>query len=61
MLAILEKTLQADVPFFVPQITDANIRLMNAGVAEKLFFGDPTLYDVLGGNIGSAREALFVA
>ncbi len=33
MLAVLEKTLQADVPFFVPQITDTNIRLMNAIVA----------------------------
>lgn len=114
-LAILEKTLQADVPFFVAQITDTNIRLMNAVVAtlarapvprlqvrslcadwgvgaeklyqllfvmesvgvvriirkpndskagtvgEKLLFGDPTLYDVLGGNVESAREALFVA
>lgn len=115
MLAILEKTLHADVPFFVPQITDNNIRLMNAVVAtlarspvprlqvrslcadwsvgaeklyqllfvmesvgvvrimrkpndtkagtvgEKLFFGDPTLYGVLGGNAGSAREALVAA
>jgi uncharacterized protein len=115
MLGILEKTLQADVPFFVPQITDTNIRLMNAIVAtlarapvprlqvrslcadwgvgaeklyqllfvmesvgvvriirkpndrkagtvgEKIFFGDPTFYDVLGGNQGTAREALFVA
>lgn len=115
MLAILEKTLEADVPFFIPQITHSNIRLMNAVVAtlagspvprlqvrslcadwnvgaeklyqllfvmesvgvirivrkpndtkagtvgEKVFFGDPTLYDVLGGNLGTAREALVVA
>ena len=115
LLGILEKTLQADVPFFVPQITDSNIRLMNAVVAslahapiprlqvrslcadwnvgaeklyqllfvmesigvirivrkpndrkagtvgEKVFFGDPTLYEVLGGDPGTAREALVVA
>ncbi len=115
MMGILEKTLQADVPFFLPQITDSNMRLMNAIVAtlarapvprlqvrslcadwsvgaeklyqllfvmesvgvvriirkpndrkagtvgEKLFFGDPTLYDVLRGDIGTAREALFAA
>jgi hypothetical protein len=30
LVAILEKTLHSDVPFFVPQITDGNIRLMNA-------------------------------
>ena len=112
MTAVLEKTLQADVPFFVPRITDANIRLMNTIVAtlarspvarlqvrslcadwnvgaeklyqllfvmesvgvvrvirkpndtkagtvgEKVFFGDPTYYDVFAGNIGTAREAL---
>lgn len=30
LVAVLEKTLHFDVPFFVPQITDGNIRLMNA-------------------------------
>ncbi len=30
MVAVLEKTLHADVPFFVPRITDGNSRLMNA-------------------------------
>ncbi len=30
LLAIVEKTLHSDVPFFVPRITDGNIRLMNA-------------------------------
>jgi predicted AAA+ superfamily ATPase len=30
MLGILEKTLHSDIPFFLPQITDGNIRLMNA-------------------------------
>lgn len=33
VIAILEKTLQSDVPYFVPQITHGNIRLMNAIVA----------------------------
>lgn len=32
MLSILEKTLHSDVPFFLPRITDDNIRLMNAVV-----------------------------
>ncbi|MBQ3686755.1 MAG: ATP-binding protein [Treponema sp.] len=31
-LALLEKTLNSDVPFFVPSITDDNIRLMTAVV-----------------------------
>ena len=30
-------------------------------VGHKLFFGDPTLYEVLGGNTGCAREALVAA
>jgi len=115
MLAVLEKTLYADIPFFMPNITEGNLRLMNAivgtlaaaaiprlhvrslcadwgigaerlyqilfvmesigvlrilrkerdtkarTVGEKLFFGDPTLYAVLGGNLGTAREALAAA
>ena len=31
-LAVLEKTIHADVPFFVPHVTDDNIRLMTAVV-----------------------------
>ncbi len=31
-LSVLEKTLNSDVPFFVPQITDDNLRLMSAVV-----------------------------
>jgi hypothetical protein len=30
-------------------------------VGEKIFFGDPTLYEVLGGNAGTEREALAAA
>ena len=115
MLGILEKTLHSDIPFFLPQITDGNIRLMNAivgtlakasiprlqvrslcadwnigaeklyqllfvmesvgvvriirkendtkanTVGDKLFFGDPALYGVLDGDLGSAREAMVAA
>ncbi len=114
MLAILDKTIQADVPFFVPSITDDNLRLMHAivgtlsmasiprlqvnslcadwnigarklydllevleavavlsiirkegdrkakSVGDKLFFADPSYYEVLGDNIGNVHEA-FVA
>ena len=31
-LAVLDKTINSDVPFFVPQITDDNLRLMSAVV-----------------------------
>ena len=112
MMGVMEKTMQADVPFFLPHITDGNLRLMNAiigtlaqstiprlqvrslcadwhigaeklyqlvfvmesmgmlrvirkaqdtkanTVGEKLFFGDPVYYDILGGDTGTAREAL---
>jgi len=115
MMAVLEKTLHSDIPFFIPRITDDNIRLMNAvvgylaksaiprlhvrslcadwnigaeklyqllfvmesvgilrvirkerdtkaqSVGHKLFFGDPVYYDVLGGDPGTAREALAAA
>ena len=115
ILGILEKTLHSDIPFFLPQITDGNIRLMNAivgtlakasiprlqvrslcadwnigaeklyqllfvmesvgvvriirkvndtkanTVGDKLFFGDPALYGVLDGDLGSAREAMVAA
>jgi predicted AAA+ superfamily ATPase len=30
LLNIIEKTLYADVPFFLPQVTEGNLRLMNA-------------------------------
>ena len=30
MLAVLDKTLYSDVPFFIPNITDGNLRLMKA-------------------------------
>jgi len=30
MLAVLEKTLYADIPFFLPNVTDGNLRLMKA-------------------------------
>jgi predicted AAA+ superfamily ATPase len=115
MLGIMEKTMQADIPFFLPQITDGNLRLLNAivgtlaqstiprlqvrslcadwhigaeklyqlvfimesvgllrivrkahdtkanTVGDKLFFGDPVYYDILGGDSGTAREALVAA
>ncbi len=115
MTGVLEKTLHSDVPFFLPQITDGNFRLMNAiigtlarstiprlqvrslcadwnigaeklyqllfvmesvgvvriirkaketkanTVGEKIFFGDPVLYDIFEGNLGTAREALVVS
>lgn len=112
MLAVLDKTLYSDVPFFLPNVTDGNLRLMNAivgtlaaaavprlqvrslcadwgigaeklyqildvmesigvlrivrtendtkarSVGAKLFLSDPTLYAVLHGDPGTAREAL---
>ena len=115
MVGILQKTLQFDVPFFLPHLTDGNLRLMHAivgtlgrsviprlqvrslctdwnigseklyqlvfvmesvgvlrlirrvndtkanTVGDKLFFGDPVLYEVLEGNSGTAREALVAA
>ncbi len=30
-------------------------------VGEKIFFGDPVLYDIFEGNLGTAREALVVS
>jgi len=30
MLAVLDKTLYADIPFFLPQVSDGNLRLMKA-------------------------------
>lgn len=33
VLSLLDKTLYSDVPFFLPQITDSNLRLMKAVVA----------------------------
>lgn len=33
MFAVLDKTLYGDVPFFLPQVTDGNLRLMKAIVA----------------------------
>lgn len=42
-LAVLEKTLNSDVPFFVPQITDDNLRLMNAVVGTLSFSAIPRL------------------
>jgi len=30
MLAVLDKTLYADIPFFLPNVTDGNLRLMKA-------------------------------
>jgi predicted AAA+ superfamily ATPase len=112
MLAVLDKTLYADVPFFLPGVTDGNLRLMKAIVGtlagatiprlqvrslcadwsvgseklyqilevmesvgvlriiraendtkarsagQKLFFSDPVLYEILGGDLGTAREAM---
>mgnify|MGYP002351870785 CR=1 FL=1 len=112
LLAILDKTLYADIPFFLPNVTDGNLRLMKAITAtlsevaiprlqvrslcadwnigaeklyqileamdsvgllriiraehdtkamtagKKLFFADPAMYAVLGGNTGSFREAM---
>jgi hypothetical protein len=112
MLSILDKSLYADVPFFLPGVTDGNLRLMKAIIGtlahaaiprvqvrslcadwsigseklyqileimesvgvlriirlendtkaktagQKLFFADPVLYELLGGNEGTAREAL---
>jgi hypothetical protein len=31
------------------------------GKAAKIFFADPSIYSVLGGNIGTQREAFVVA
>ncbi|GAB6276394.1 MAG: hypothetical protein SAMD01599839_09340 [Rectinema sp.] len=115
LLSVLEKSLYSDVPFFLPNITKGNIRLMNAitgtlakspiprlhvrslcadwnigaeklyqilfvmesagvlriirkehdykarTVGHKLFLGDPALYEALGGDTGTAREALVTA
>lgn len=113
ILAILEKSLYADVPYFVPQIQESHLGLMNAvvgtlaqsavptlnvetltkkwsvskekfyallnamehigllnivrrpghaatGKGAKLLLADPSMYSCLGGNEGSAREALVV-
>ncbi len=115
MMTILKKVLYSDVPFFLPRISDGNLRLMSAivgtlakspvprlqvrslcadwhigaeklyqllfvmesvgiiriirktnetkanTVGDKLFFGDPVYYEILGGNVGNAREALVAA
>ncbi len=115
MMGILKKVLYSDVPFFLPRVTDGNLRLMSAivgtlakspvprlqvrslcadwhigaeklyqllfvmesvgliriirktnetkanTVGDKLFFGDPVYYDILQGNVGTAREALVAA
>ena len=42
-LAVLEKTINSDVPFFVPQITDDNIRLMTAVVGTLSMSAIPRL------------------
>lgn len=42
-LAVLEKTINSDVPFFVPQITDDNIRLMTAVVGTLAMASIPRL------------------
>lgn len=42
-LAVLEKTLNSDVPFFVPQITDDNLRLMSAVVGTLSMSSIPRL------------------
>ena len=42
-LAVLEKTINSDVPFFVPQITDDNIRLMTAVVGTLAMSAIPRL------------------
>ena len=113
LLATLEKSLFHDVPYFVPQIQESHIGLMNAiighlatsvvptvnveslcrdwavgkekvyallntlehigvinivgyrntskvGKGAKLLLADPSLYDCLGGNTGSSREAYIV-
>jgi len=44
LLAILEKTLHSDVPFFLPQINDGNIRLMNAIVGTLAKASIPRLH-----------------
>ena len=115
LLNLIEKTLYADVPFFLPQVSNGNLRLMNAiigglarstvprlavsslcadwgvgaeklyqilfvmesvgllrilrvendtkarSVGAKLFFADATIYPVLQGDPGTAREALAAA
>jgi len=113
LLATLEKSLFHDVPYFVPQIQESHIGLMNAvighlatspvptvnidslcrdwavgkekvysllntlehigvihivgyrgtakvGKGAKLLLADPSLYECLGGNTGTAREAYVV-
>lgn len=42
-LAVLDKTMNSDVPFFVPQITDDNIRLMRAVVGTLAMSSIPRL------------------
>ena len=42
-LSVLEKTLNSDVPFFVPQITDDNLRLMSAVVGTLAMSSIPRL------------------
>lgn len=42
-LAVLEKTLNSDVPFFVPHITDDNLRLMTAVVGTLSGAANPRL------------------
>ena len=42
-LAVLDKTLNSDVPFFVPQITEDNIRLMSAVVGTLSMSSIPRL------------------
>jgi len=115
LVAVLDKTLYADIPFFLPSVTDGNLRLMKAitsslasqaiprlqvrslcadwgigaeklyqllnvmesvglvrivrkerdakakSAGDKLFFADPAYYPVLGGNPGTAREAMVAA
>jgi len=44
MLEILDKTLFADVPFFIPKITDGNIRLMKAVIGTLASSAIPRLH-----------------
>ena len=43
MLAVLEKTIHSDIPFFLPQITDGNLRLMNAVISTLAHSNVPRL------------------
>jgi predicted AAA+ superfamily ATPase len=43
LMAVLDKTLYADVPFFLPNVTDGNLRLMRAIVGTLASAGVPRL------------------